>query len=61
MKGKGVDIILLHTSGHADIKTIDDLIEKTKPEYIIPVHTENAKWFEKYTDCKIIYDYQYNF
>lgn len=61
MKGKGVDIILLHTSGHADIKTIDALIEKTKPEYIIPVHTENAKWFEKYTDCKIIYDYQYNF
>lgn len=61
MKGKGVDIILLHTNGHADIKTIDALIEKTKPEYIIPVHTENAKWFEKYTDCKIIYDYQYNF
>lgn len=61
MKGKSVDIILLHTSGHADIKTIDALIEKTKPEYIIPVHTENAKWFEKYTDCKIIYDYQYNF
>ena len=61
MKGKGVNIIPLHTSGHADIKTIDALIEKTKPEYIIPVHTENAKWFEKYTDCKIIYDYQYHF
>ena len=61
MKGKGVKIVSLHTSGHADIKTIDALIKKTKPEYIIPVHTENAKWFEKYTDCKIIYDYQYHF
>ena len=61
MKEKGVKIVSLHTSGHADTKTIDALIEKTKPEYIIPVHTENAKWFEKYADCKIIYDYQYHF
>lgn len=61
MKEKEVKIVSLHTSGHADIKTIDALIKKIKPEYIIPVHTENAKWFERYSDCKIIHDYQYNF
>lgn len=61
MKEKEVKIIKLHTSGHADIKTIDALIKKTEPEYIIPIHTENAKWFERYSGSKIIHDYQYNF
>ena len=61
MKEKEVKIIKLHTSGHADIKTIDALIKKTEPEYIITIHTENAKWFERYSGCKIIHDYQYNF
>lgn len=41
----GLKIITLHTSGHADAKTIKDLIEKTKPKIVLPVHTENAKWF----------------
>lgn len=61
MKEKEVKIIKLHTSGHADVKTIDALIKKTEPEYIIPIHTGNAKWFERYSGCKIIHDYQYNF
>lgn len=61
MKEKEVKIIKLHTSGHADVKTIDALIKKTEPEYIIPIHTKNAKWFERYSGCKIIHDYQYNF
>lgn len=61
MKEKEVKIIKLHTSGHADVKTIDALIKKTEPEYIIPIHTENAKWFERYSGSKIIHDYQYNF
>lgn len=61
MKEKEVKIIPLHTGGHADAKTIDNLIKKVEPNYIIPVHTENAKWFEKYADCKIIHDYERNF
>lgn len=48
MKNKGVQIHVLHTSGHADAETIHNLVDKVNPQYIIPVHTENAKWFEKY-------------
>ena len=48
MTSKGVKIHILHTSGHADAMTINKIIEKTSPKTIIPVHTENSKWFDKY-------------
>ena len=38
----GVDYIYLHTSGHADVKTIEALINVVRPEVIIPIHAENA-------------------
>lgn len=44
----GLKIITLHTSGHADSSAIERLIEATKPDVIIPVHTENAEWFNKF-------------
>lgn len=50
MTSKGVKIHVLHTSGHADSYTIDRLVRDTKPQFIIPIHTENAKWFERYSD-----------
>lgn len=48
MTSKGVKIHILHTSGHADVITIEKIIDKTCPKTIIPVHTENSKWFVKY-------------
>jgi ribonuclease J len=45
-KRMGLQTIDLHTSGHADPATIQALIDKTNPTDIIPIHTENAKWFE---------------
>ncbi len=48
MESKGVKVHILHTSGHADSNTIDKLIKDVKPKRIIPVHTENAEWFNKY-------------
>lgn len=42
----GLRIINLHTTGHADANTIKKLISTVKPSLIIPVHTENAKWFQ---------------
>lgn len=35
----------LHTSGHAYVETIEKLIRLTKPEVIIPMHTECADEF----------------
>ena len=47
MEEKGVKIISLHTSGHADEKDFDKLIKKVEPKIIIPVHTENSEWLKK--------------
>lgn len=56
MEEKDISVEQLHTSGHADIGAFDQLIEQTKPHYILPVHTENASWFERYKSSEIIYD-----
>lgn len=61
MEGKNVMVEDLHTSGHADTKTINELIERTNPEYIIPVHTENADWFTQYKNSKTIFNSKMDF
>ncbi len=45
---KNTEFIQIHSSGHADFKTIDTLIKKISPETILPVHTENPERFEKH-------------
>lgn len=50
MQRRGLKIVSLHTTGHANDRSIDALIEKVKPSRIIPVHTENASWFERYRE-----------
>lgn len=41
----GLQIVELHTSGHADADTIRQLIGTVHPDEIIPVHTEAPEWF----------------
>ncbi|WP_304598084.1 MBL fold metallo-hydrolase [Adlercreutzia caecimuris] len=48
MEELGLSIVDLHVSGHADTQTIEALIAVVKPKEIIPVHTENAEWFERF-------------
>lgn len=45
--GMGLKIVTVHTSGHADEKALERLIDKVSPTKIIPIHTMNPKWFEK--------------
>lgn len=54
MRKKGVTVTDLHTSGHADEVTIQVLIFWVDPDYIIPVHTQNADWFKKNTYSRVI-------
>lgn len=57
MESKGVKIHTLHTSGHANAETIDELISKISPKTIVPIHTENADYFKKFADwCNVITD-----
>lgn len=50
MQDQGVKIHTLHTSGHADPQTIDALLSAVSPKTILPIHTENADYFEKFSD-----------
>jgi ribonuclease J len=59
MQSKGVCIVDLHTSGHADAETIQDLIDDVAPKYILPVHTENAAWFEKTGASTVIHSHTF--
>lgn len=37
----------LHASGHASKSDLSEMIRAVDPEILIPVHTENADWFEQ--------------
>ncbi len=51
---RGLEIITLHTSGHADPETIKELIKNTNPTMIAPIHTQNTAWFEAEYGDKIM-------
>ena len=44
------DWVYAHTSGHADIKTLQKFTEELKPKKVVPIHTEYKEEFEKYFD-----------
>jgi len=46
-----------HTSGHADVETLNAVFETVKPKFgIIPIHTENPeKFIELFPEQNIIY------
>lgn len=41
VKELGIDIVYLHTSGHACINTIKEMVNILKPKIVIPIHTTN--------------------
>jgi ribonuclease J len=45
-----------HCSGHATPDELEDMVRKIEPEILVPVHTQNSKWFiDKFGDiCKVI-------
>lgn len=59
MQDKGCKVINLHTSGHADDGTIQALLDDVKPNYVIPVHTENAGWFDNRGNFSVIHDREF--
>lgn len=46
--------IYLHTSGHATLKAIKEIIDITNPNYVIPIHTENKQKIKELTNKAII-------
>ena len=46
--------IYLHTSGHATPEAIKEVINITKPNYVIPIHTEDKEKIKELTDKVVI-------
>ena len=44
-KSVGDDYRYMHTSGHCDMKSLDELITELDPKAIIPIHTDNPRVF----------------
>lgn len=54
MKELKIDILDLHVSGHADYTAINQVLDITKPDVVIPIHTENKEKIREYTDKAVI-------
>ena len=54
MKELNIDVFHLHVSGHADYTAFHQLIEITKPNAVIPMHTENKEKIKDFTDKAVI-------
>src|SRR3989304_6075547 len=35
----------IHTSGHADVRTLKEIVNRLKPDKVIPIHTLNPKMY----------------
>jgi len=44
----------IHTSGHADINTLKQMVEAINPKSIVPIHTFNAGDYSKIFNCPIV-------
>ena len=48
--------IYAHTSGHADLPTLQRFAKALKPKRIVPIHTEHKDKFENYFDNVMLLD-----
>jgi len=54
LQSKGMEFMAIHTSGHADIPTLREMISALNPSVIIPVHTfESNRYQEVFPDRNI--------
>jgi ribonuclease J len=44
----------IHTSGHADIETLKQMVEAIKPKFIVPIHTFNGSEYQKIFSTPVI-------
>lgn len=51
---KNMEVIYLHTSGHADVETVKRISRACRPQLIIPVHTEYPERFKEIFNNAII-------
>lgn len=53
-ENRGFTIHKIHTSGHADIDTLRQMVNAINPKSIVPIHTFNAGDYSKIFNCPIV-------
>ena len=54
-----MDVIHLHTSGHADLTTLHEIVNACNPGRVIPVHTECPERYSgEFANVEILQDGQ---
>ena len=53
-ESRGFTIHSIHTSGHADIDTLRQMVEAINPKNIVPIHTFNAGDYSKIFNSPIV-------
>ena len=52
----GIKIKTLHTSGHADIPSLQHMVNTLKPKKLIPIHTFNPEEYARIFECPVVTD-----
>jgi ribonuclease J len=50
LAGRNVELVEAHTSGHADLETLQALLKRVNPQKIIPIHTLFPEHFKEFSD-----------
>ena len=50
LAGRNVELVEAHTSGHADLETLQTLLKRVNPQKIIPIHTLFPEHFKEFSD-----------
>jgi ribonuclease J len=45
LEGKGINIVTLHTSGHAEYSALQEMVDKISPKKLFPIHTFHPEQF----------------
>ncbi|MCL2289278.1 MAG: AAA family ATPase [Bacteroidetes bacterium] len=56
LTGRGLDLSNIHTSGHADVATLQKLVNVMQPKEIVPIHTDNKEKYNSIFKDSVILD-----
>jgi ribonuclease J len=54
LRNKKFKVVKIHTSGHADIETLQEMTNIIKPKTILPIHTFRGDLYKQYFDYPVL-------
>ena len=56
IESMGVKVETVHASGHADIPSLQQMVNTLKPKKLIPIHTFNPDEYARLFNCTVVTD-----